>query len=58
VPTIFSHIVVTVFKEYVHKFLEVYLDDWTVFGLVKHDTESLWLVDARYLLTTLDCTES
>jgi len=26
-PTIFSHIVVVAFKEYIHKFLEVYLDD-------------------------------
>ena len=36
-PTIFSRVVVAVFKEYIHKFLEVYFDDWTVFGLIdKH----------------------
>jgi len=26
-PTIFSRVVVAVFKEFIHKFLEVYLDD-------------------------------
>ena len=31
-PTIFSRVVVVVFKEYIHKFLEVYFDDWTIFG--------------------------
>ena len=30
-PTIFSRVVVVVFKEYIHKFLEVYFDDWIVF---------------------------
>ncbi len=33
---IFSRVVVVVFKEYIHKFLEVYFDDWTVFGLLKN----------------------
>jgi len=35
-PTIFSRVVVAAFKEFIHKFVEVYFDDWTVFGLVKH----------------------
>lgn len=36
-PAIFSRVVVTAFKEYIHTFLEVYVDDWTVFGLlIKH----------------------
>ena len=36
-PTIFSRVVVAVFKEFIHKFLEVYFDDWTIFGLMdKH----------------------
>ena len=43
-PTIFSSIVVATFKEYIHKFLEVYLDDWTIFGLVKHHVSSLRLM--------------
>jgi len=30
-PTVFSRVVVATFKEFIHKFLEVYLDDWTVF---------------------------
>lgn len=33
-PAIFSRVVVATFKEFIHKFLEVYFDDWTVFGLV------------------------
>lgn len=36
VPATISRIVVAMLKEYIHKFLEVYLDDWTIFGLVKH----------------------
>lgn len=46
-PTIFSHIVVVALKEHIHKFLEVYLDDWTIFGLVKHHEASL-----RFMLDT------
>lgn len=45
---IFSPIVVAAFKEYVHKFLEVYLDDWTIFGLVKHHVASLCLMLNTY----------
>jgi len=48
VPIIFSCIVVVAFKEYIHKFLEVYLDDWTVFGLVKHHVASLRLMLDTY----------
>jgi len=44
VSTIFLRIVVATFKEYIHKFLEVYLDDWTVFGLVKHHVARLRLM--------------
>jgi len=43
-PAIFSRIVVAAFKEYIHKFMEVYLDDWTIFGLVKHHVASLRLM--------------
>ena len=35
VPAIFSLIVVASYKEFIHKFLEVYFDDWTMFGLLK-----------------------
>jgi len=40
-PTIFSRVVVATFKEYIHQFLEVYFDDWTVFGLLKDHVGSL-----------------
>ena len=33
---VFSRIVVAAFKEFMHKFWEVYLDDWTVFSLLKN----------------------
>jgi len=44
VPDIFSHLVVVTFKEYIHKFLEVYFDDWTIFRLVKCHVASLRLL--------------
>ena len=40
-PPIVSRIVVSAFKYFIHKFLEVYFDDWTVFGLVRDHIESL-----------------
>jgi len=47
-PAIFLRVVVATFKEYIHKFLEVYLDYWTVFGLVKHHVGSLRLMLDTY----------
>lgn len=44
VPAIFSCIVIVAFKEFIHKFLEVYFDDWTMFGLVKCHVASLRLM--------------
>ena len=43
-PAIFSCIVVGAFKEYILKFLKAYLDDWIVFGLVKHHVAILRLM--------------
>jgi hypothetical protein len=40
-PVVFSRVVVATFKEFIHKFLEVYLDDWTVFSLLKDHIEVL-----------------
>ena len=40
-PAIFSRIVVATFKYFIHKFLEFYFDDWTIFGLTKDHIESL-----------------
>ena len=34
-PAVFSRIVVKVFQEFIHKFLEAYFDDWIVYGLLK-----------------------
>ena len=44
---IFSRMVVVVFKEFIHKFVEFYFDDWTVFGLLKKHVEALTLVLAK-----------
>jgi len=43
-PAIFSCMVVVAFKEFIHQFLEVYFDDWTVFALVKRHVASLRLM--------------
>ena len=43
-PDIFSRVVITKFKEFIHKFLEVYFDDWTVFGLVRNQVVNLCLM--------------
>ena len=46
-PAIFSRIVVFAFKYFIHKFLEVYFDDWTTFGLVREHFESLCMMLAH-----------
>jgi hypothetical protein len=43
-PTIFSRVVVEAFKEFLHKFLEAYFDDWTIFSLLKNHIECLRLM--------------
>jgi hypothetical protein len=43
-PTIFSRVVFAAFKEFIHKFLEVYLDDWTMFSISKDHIEILILM--------------
>jgi hypothetical protein len=43
-PTIFSRVVVKAFKEFLHKFLEAYFDDWTAFSLLKDHIECLLLM--------------
>jgi hypothetical protein len=42
--TIFSRVVVEAFKEFLHKCLEAYFDDWTVFSLLKNHIECLRLM--------------
>ena len=46
-PTIFSKVVIAVFKEFIHKFLEVYFDDWTIFGLMNKHVGDLRLMLAK-----------
>jgi len=43
-PAIFSRVMVATFKDFIHKFLEVYLDDWIVFSLLKYHVEMLRLM--------------
>ena len=43
-PAMFSRVVISAFKEFIHKFLEVYFDDWTMFGLLKDHIASLILM--------------
>jgi hypothetical protein len=46
-PAIFSRVVIVAFKEFIHQFLEVYLDDWTVYSLLKYYVEALRLMLER-----------
>jgi hypothetical protein len=43
-PTIFSRVVIAAFKEFIHQFIKVYLDDWTVYILLKNYVEVLRLM--------------
>jgi hypothetical protein len=38
-PVVFSRVVIPAFKEFIHNFLEVYLDVWLVFSLLKYNIE-------------------
>jgi hypothetical protein len=46
-PAIFSWVVIAAFKEFIHQFLEVCLDDWTVYSLLKDHVEVLRLMLER-----------
>jgi hypothetical protein len=41
---IFSRVLVLAFKDYIHTFLEFYLDDWTMFSFLKDHVEVLRLM--------------
>ena len=43
-PAIFSRVVIATFKEFIHQFLKVYLDDWKVYSLLKNHVEVLRLM--------------
>ena len=46
-PSIFSRVVVAIFKEFIQKFLEVYFDDCTVFGLMDKHVGALRVMLAK-----------
>ena len=46
-PAIFYRFVVAAFKYFIQKFLQVYMDDWTVYGLIKDHLENLRLMLER-----------
>jgi hypothetical protein len=43
-PDIFSRVFIDDFKEIIHQFLEVYLDEWIVYSLLKDHVEVLILM--------------
>jgi hypothetical protein len=43
-PAKFSRVVVEAFKEFLHKFMEAYFDDLTVFSLLQNHIECLRLM--------------
>jgi hypothetical protein len=43
-PVGFSRVVVGVIKEFIHKLFEVYLDNWTLFSLLKDHIEVVRLM--------------
>jgi hypothetical protein len=45
--TIFSRVFIVDFKEFIHPFLEVYMDDWTVYSLLKYHVEVLRIMLER-----------
>jgi hypothetical protein len=48
-PTMFSRVVVEAFKEFLHKCLEAYFDDWIVFSLLKNHIECLRLMLDKFM---------
>ena len=41
VLAIFSSVVVAMLKEFIQKFLQVYIDDWTIYGLIRDHLNNL-----------------
>jgi hypothetical protein len=35
-PVVFSRIVIATFREFIHKFVEVYMDDLTIYNMLKY----------------------
>jgi len=43
-PTVFSRIVIATFCDFIHRFIEVYMDDWTMYNLLKEHIGLLQLM--------------
>jgi hypothetical protein len=43
-PVVFSRIMIASFREFIHKFVEVYMDYWMVYRLLKYHVGLLWLM--------------
>jgi hypothetical protein len=41
---VFSMIIITAFHDFIHKFIEVYIDDWIVYSFLKEHIKFLWLM--------------
>jgi hypothetical protein len=41
---IFSRVAIASFKEFIHLFLELYLDDWTIYSILEDHLEVLRLM--------------
>ena len=46
-PAVFFRIVIAAFREFIHKFIEVYMDDWTVYSMPKEDVALLRMMFYR-----------
>ena len=46
-PVVFSRVVVVAFKYFIQKFMQVFVDDWTVYTLIKDHLENLRLMLER-----------
>ena len=47
-PAIFSIIVITRFKHFIQNFLVVYMDNWTIYGLIRDHLENMRRMLERY----------
>jgi hypothetical protein len=41
---VFSRIVIETFRDFIHKFIEVYMDDWNIYSLLKEHVALLRLM--------------
>jgi len=46
-PAVFSRIVIATFRDFIHQFIEVYMDDWTIYSLLKEHVALLRLIFDR-----------